>query len=452
MSSPNPPDPAAQTAGPRRQLTLFDSTCIIVGIIIGAGIYKTAPDVAKAVSCWWGVLLIWLAGGFLSLCGALGYAELASAYPREGGDYIYLSRAYGRWAGFLFGWMQLVVVRPGDIAVMAFVFATYARTIYDPLAGQETSYTQQIYACVAVAVLTAINIWGVSQGKWTQNLLTVVKALGLVAIVVIALIAPRGAGSIQTVEPFPLSVAMILVLFTFGGWNEMAYVAAEVKNPRRNIVRALVLGTVAVTLLYLLLNGAFLYALGYTGLATSEAVAVDAVATVFPKIGGRLISVLVCISALGAVNGLVFTGARISYAVGADHRAFRLLGRWDRKTDTPALALFVQGILTIGLIAVLGSFIEAIIYTAAAVYFFYLATSLAVIVLRYKDRDVERPYRVTGYPVPTLVFCAVCVFLFHGAVVYKPLIAAVALGIILLGLPVYLVSRLYDRARPDRPA
>jgi len=433
MSPPNPPDRPA----PKRQLTLFDSTCIIVGIIIGAGIYRTAPDVAKGACCWWGVLAIWLAGGLLSLCGAFAYAELATAYPHAGGDYVYLTRAYGRWAGFLFGWIQLAVVRPGDVAVMAFAFATYFRTIYDPLAGSAWPHSEQLYAGAAVAFFTAVNVAGVSEGKWTQNLLTVVKALGLMAIVVVALIGPRPAASAEAVGPFPLSVALILVLFTYGGWNEMAYVAAEVKHPKRNIVRSLILGTVAVTLIYLMLNAAFLYTLGYAGLATSGAVATDAVSTVFPTIGGRLVSLLVCISALGAVNGLIFTGARISYAVGADHRAFHVLGKWNEQTGTPVRALLLQGVLAIVLIAVLGSFVNTILYTAAAVYLFYLATSFAVIVLRRKEPHTERPYLMTGYPVTTLVFCAVCVLLIYGAVTYKPLISAVALAIVCLGLPIY---------------
>jgi APA family basic amino acid/polyamine antiporter len=263
-------EPSAR-AVPKRELTLFDSTSLIVGIIIGAGIYQTAPDVARGAASGWGVLGLWAAGGLLSLCGALGYAELAAAYPREGGDYVYLTKAYGRWAGFLFGWIQLAVVRPGDIAVMAFAFATYARAIVDPLARSPFPHPQQVYAGAAVMALTAVNILGVREGKWTQNLLTVVKVLGLLAIVA---------------------------------------VAAEVRDPKRNIVRALVSGTAAVTVIYLLVNGAFLYALGFAGLAGSEAVAADTVRTAFPEIGGRLISVLICVSALGAVNGLVLTGAR----------------------------------------------------------------------------------------------------------------------------------------------
>ncbi|MAG93460.1 MAG: amino acid permease [Planctomycetaceae bacterium] len=439
---------------PKRELSLFDSTSIVVGIIIGAGIYQTAPDVAKAMPYWWGVPCIWIVGGLLSLCGALCYAELATAYPREGGDYVYFNRAYGPWAGFLFGWVQLTIVRPGDIAVMAFAFATYARTLWDPFAGTswaESSLTSTLYAAAAVVVLTGVNILGVREGKWTQNILTSVKALGLLSIVGVALAAPEASSAVEATSVLgtrPLSLALILVLFTFGGWNEMAYVAAEVKDPRRNIVRALVLGTTAVTGLYLLVNGAFLWTLGHEGMAASEAVATDTVSAVFPVSGARLIAVLVCVSALGAVNGLVLTGSRISYAVGADHRAFRLLGRWHLKTGTPVWALLVQGAIAVTLIVRLGSFMNAVLYTAAAVYSFYLATCIAVVVLRIREPDVERPYRVTAYPLPVLIFGASCVFLIYSAVNYMwsfmkygPLVAAALCGIMLVGVLVYLLGR-----------
>jgi amino acid transporter len=427
---------------PERKLSLFDSTCLIVGIILGAGIYQTAPDVARGAACWWGVGAVWIAGGLLSLCGAIGYAELATAYPREGGDYVYLSRAFGPWAGFLFGWVQLAIVRPGDIAIMAFAFATYGSAIFDPLADPGLPYTRQLYAIGAVVVLTMVNILGVRKGTWTQNVLTTAKVLGLLAIVGVAIVAPKSPAAITTpFDPLPASVAMILVLFTFGGWNEMAYVAAEVKNPERNIVRALVLGTTAVTLLYLLANGAFLHTLGYTGMATSEAVAASAISVVFPETGGAIISALVCISALGAVNGLIFTGARISYAVGAEHRAFKPLGKWHPRTGTPIWALVLQAAVTVTLIAVLGSFLDTILYTAAAVYSFYLATSLAVIVLRFKEPQVKRPYRVTGYPFTTVIFCATCAFLIYSAVTYRPWIAAASGFLLALGLPVYWLTR-----------
>ncbi len=374
-------------AQPKPELTLFDSTCLIVGIIIGAGIYQMAPDIAKGAGGPWGVIGIWTLGGVLSLCGALSYAELATAYPREGGDYVYLSRAYGPAAGFLFGWVQLAIVRPGDIVVMAFAFATYARAIYDPLANTGFPHGQELYAVLAVVVLTTINVLGVRQGKWTQNLLTTAKALGLLLIV--------GA----------------------------AY-------PQRNIVRALFLGMAAVTVLYLLVNAAFLYVLGYGGLTASKAVGVDAVSGVLPHLAGPLIAGLICVSALGAVNGLVFTGARISYAVGADHRLFRWLGQWHPRWSTPAAALVLQGVIAVGLIVVLGSFVNAVLYTAATVYSFYFATTLAVIVLRRKEPQVERPYRVLGYPWTPLVFAAVCVFLIRSAVLYKPWIAVVSFQLV----------------------
>lgn len=435
---------------PRKELTLLDSVCLIVGIIVGVGIYQMAPDIARGTSGAGSLLGLWLLGGVLSLCGALGYAELAAAYPQQGGDYAYLTRAFGRWAGFLFGWIQLAIVRPGDIAVMAFAFATYARAIHDPLRDTPFPYSQQVYACVAVIILTAINAIGVRQGKWTQNLLTAAKVAGLTAIVVVAVFASPGDGTPPAVEPRPASLALILVLFTFGGWNEIAYVAAEVVNPARNIIRALVLGTASVTLLYLLVNGAFLWALGHAGLAGSQAVAADTISAVLPAKAPAVISALVCVSALGAANGLIFTGARISYAVGTDHPLFRPLGQWNRKTGTPARALLMQAAIAIVLIVLLGSFFDAILYTAAPVYLFYLATSLAVIVLRRKDPRTERPYRTWGYPFTTVVFCLTCAFLAHSAVEFKPWVALAALGIMLGGVPLYFVSNRLLRT-PEAP-
>ena len=398
-----------------------------------------------------GVLAIWLVGGLLSLFGALGYAELATAYPQEGGDYVYLSRAYGKWAGFLFGWIQLAIVRPGDIAIMAFAFATYFRAIGDPLANLGVPHSHRIYAAIATAILTVINILGVKAGKWTQNILTAIKALGLLAIVAVAVTAPQRAPVTESFGPLPVSLAMIFVLFTYGGWNEMAYVAAEVKNYRRNIVRALVLGSTAVTVLYLLVNGAFLYTLGYAGLATSKAVATDCVSTAFPKIGGALISALVCISALGAVNGLIFTGARISYALGAEHRAFGILGKWSERRGTPVWALLAQGAIAVGLIMFFGSFVDTILYTAAPVYLFYLATTLSVIVLRFREPVTERPYRVTGYPVTTLIFCAVCAFLIYKAISYafwnKQVSLILLLAILSVGVLLYWLTDIRGAAQ-----
>jgi amino acid transporter len=431
---------------PTRSLTLFDATSLIVGIIVGAGIYQMAPDVAKGVESAWGLLGIWVLGGLLSLCGALCYAELATAYPEQGGDYVYLNRAYGDWAGFLFGWVQLVVVRPGDIAVMAFAFATYADALARQLAGGDPPVGTTVWAVAAVVVLTAINVIGVRQGAWAQNLLTVAKTVGLLLVVAVAFAGGTAATAGGPAEHIPFGLALIFVLFTYGGWNEMAYVAAEVRDPDRNIGRALVLGTLAVTALYLLANGAFLAALGHGGMAASSAVATDTVAAVFPGAAALLVGALICVSALGAVNGLVFTGARISYALGRDHRLFARLGRWHPRLRTPVAALTVQGAIAIGLIGSLGSFVGAVLYTAAAVYGFYLASSLAVIVLRRKDPDRPRAFRVPGYPVTPLVFAATCAALIWSAIDYRPALSLATGVLLLLGLPVWWWGR---RTRHD---
>lgn len=411
-----------------------------------------APDIAKGAGSAWGVLVIWVVGGLLSFCGALSYAELASAYPEHtGGDYVYLTRAYGRPAGFLFGWAQLVIVRPGDIAVMAFAFATYGRRMFDPLAAHP-QLSHRLFAAIAVIVLTGINMLGIRQGKGAQNLLTTVKALGLLAIVAVAIAAPANTAQAQPVEPLPASLALIFVLFAYGGWNEMAYVAAEVKNPRKNILRALVAGTGAVMLLYLMVNGAFLVTLGYPGLAASETPASDTLAAVFPVAGPRLISALVSISALGAVNGLIFTGARISYALGSEYRMFRLLGDWNPQRGTPLPALAVQGLIALILILVFGGYIDAVLYTAAAVYAFYLATSLSVIVLRFKEPHLDRPYKVTAYPLTPLIFSLVCAFLIYSSITYaltmKPVSLIVLLAALLAGLLIYGFAEKHPH--PDR--
>lgn len=398
---------------PREALSLFDCICIIVGIIVGAGIYETSPTVAACMDGWGGTIAVWLLGGLLALCGALCYAELASTYPSQGGDVVYLSRAYGPWAGFLFGWCQMVVIRPADIALMSYVFARYAATLY-------ASVPVPVYAAGGVLTLTAINILGVRESKLTQNALTLLKVGGIFFIVVVGFMAPS-ADQVAPAGTFGgngLMLAMILVLYTYGGWNEVAYVAAEIHRPRKNIVRALVVGTTAVALLYALINGAFLHALGYEGMAASNAVATDAVATVLPVTAGRIIAVIVCISALGAVNGLVFTGARISYALGERHKLFRSLGHWHATFGTPVRALTLQGVLSLGIVLLAGSFIDTILYSAPAVWLFFLATAVSLFVLRRKDAERERPFRVAGYPVVPIVFCATCGFMLYGSAAY----------------------------------
>lgn len=430
------------TIAPNKELSLFDSTCIIVGIIIGVGIYETAPTVAAGMAGPSGTIAIWLLGGLIALTGALCYAELATAYPQHGGDYIYLARAYGKPAGFLFGWSQLAIIRPGDIALFAFVFARYANKLYP-------SPHTLIYAAVAIIILTTINVLGVKQGKWTQNALTIVKILGLLVIITAGFLAPNIP---QTTVAQPMTMpgfqlALILVLFTFGGWHEMAYVAAEVKQPKKNILRSMLIGTIAVTALYVLVNCAFLSAIGYSKMTNSSAIAVESISAVFPKTAAKAVNIFICISALGVINGLIFTGSRISYAMGADHTLFKKLGKWNYKLGTPAWALILQGCLSLAIVLAAGSFIDTIIYTAPVFWMLFLATAISVFVLRHKEPGTNRPYKVTAYPAPTIIFSASCAFMFYSCVSYawknKPLGLLIVYAVFLTGVLLYWFTDMY---------
>jgi amino acid transporter len=400
---------------PGQSLSLLDCICIIVGIILGVGIFETSSTVAACMGGAGGTLLIWLAGGMLALCGALCYAELASAYPMHGGDVVFLSRAYGSWAGFLFGWSQMTVIRPTDIALMAYIFGRYASTLHAPFADSIS-----IYAAGSVVILTTLNIIGVRQGRWTQNILTALKIIAVLAIVVIGLLSPgvENLAAGRTPSFSGLQLGLILVLYTYGGWHELAYVAAEIREPRKNIVRALLLGTAAITVLYLLINAAFLRALGYGAMAASEHVAMDAMSRVLPSGAGRLMAVIICVSALGALNGMIFTGSRITYAVGKEYSMFRRLSEWHPRLGTPVTALLLQGVLSLGIVLLAGSFIDTILYSAPAVWLFFLGTGISLFVLRKKDALRERPFRVIGYPLVPAIFCLACIFMFCGSVGY----------------------------------
>jgi basic amino acid/polyamine antiporter, APA family len=521
---------------PQRHLTLFDAVCIIVGVIIGAGIFEIAPRVASATNSTLGVVGFWVLGGFLSLCGALCYAELATAYPRAGGDYEYLTRAYGPRAGFLFGWFLVTLIRPGDIALLALVFARYALAIapdlFDPAYNW---FWYRAIAIVGVLGLTYVNVLGVRQGKRVQNSLTTIKVLSVLAVVLLAFIGTRqvtrpapvpdssappevsssigddvseesnGRGSTPAaVVPTPLEnhtastvegtgeeggaeqsreeegeqeelaegerdgsgaepatvavgatfgLALILVLFSYGGWNEMAFLAAEMEHPERNILRGLVIGACGVMAIYVLMNLSFVYALGLDGLSASEAVAVDAVAGALPTVGQSLISAAICISALGAVSGLIFAGSRIAYALGQDYPLFSFLGKWHPGSETPMRSLIFQATITSAMILVLGDFLDTLIYTSAAVYCFFLATCVSVIVLRWKDPHVPRPYRVVGYPFTVIIFGGACLFLLYSAITYKPQHGVALLGMLLLGCLVYMTQGVPKRLLPtENPA
>jgi amino acid transporter len=406
---------------PKRQLTLLDSTCIIVGIIIGSGIFQTSPMIASCTASPLWLIGLWTLGGALSLIGALCYAELATAYPHNGGDYVYLTRAFGRPTGFLFAWAQLWIVRPGSVGLLAYVFARYANQLYSLGDGTRPL---MIYATAAVLILTGINLLGVRGGKWTQNVLTAIKVLGLAAIVVVGLLFSSPPPPPPPAAPGApdYRLAMILILFTYGGWNEMAYVSAEVRDPRRNILRSLVLGTLAVTLIYVVMNLAFIHALGYRGTADSQAVAADVLRLGLGDWGGRIISLLICISALGAINGMIFTGARITYAMGSEHRFYSWLGRWNPRLDAPLWSLVLQALITVALVVGFGrksgGFQSLVNFTTPVFWIFFLLVGISLFVLRFREPATPRPYCVPGYPLVPGLFCLSSLFMLYASITW----------------------------------
>jgi amino acid transporter len=322
---------------------------------------------------------------------------------------------------------------------------------------------------VAIAGLTALNLFGVAFGRRIQNALTVAKVLGLLGILVAGVLAPGGPPApAEPVGEAAFGFAMILVLYAYGGWNDAAFVAADVRDPRRNIVRVLLLGTGAIVVIYLLVNAAYLAGLGFDGLRQSSAPAADVLAAALGPWGGRVMSALVMISALGAINGMIFTGSRVYASVGEDHRAFAALGRWHPRFGAPVLAFLAQGGVALGLVLAVGTeagrslvdtavgaiglgalpwdrfgggFDTLVAATAPVFWVFFLATAVALFVLRRRDAAVERPFRVPLYPWTPLVFCASCLFMLHASVTYAREIALLGVVPLLAGLPVYAWSR-----------
>src|SRR5579875_49554 len=438
-------DDAGSTHAP---LGLWDVVSIMIGIVVGTVIYETPPIVLQNVAGPWEALTAWALGGVMSLVGAFCYAELAATYPRSGGDYVYLTRAFGPWLGFLFAWFQLSVVRGGNIAMMSFVFADYAAAIWTVPFEWKWAW-----AGAAVLCLTVLNLLGVVFGKRTQNVLTLAKVIGLSGVLVVGFASEshllgsseaslsRSRGS----EELPsLATAMVLVLLTYGGWNDAAFVAAEVRGGPRGIVRALLIGTVAITLLYLLLNVAFLWGLGFDQARQSHAIAADLLEQRLGPWGARAIALLVMISALGAINGMLFSGARVYASLGVDHPVFAWLGRTHQRTRTPWSALVVQSAISLGLIGVVGTpegragvngmlmyaglepvewkghggFEVLSVVATPLFWLFFLFSGLSVFVLRQRDPHLPRPFTVPLYPELPLLFCSICAYMIYAGTTY----------------------------------
>ena len=468
------------------QLGLWDAVSIIVGIVIGTSIFTTPPTIFSNVAGPWEGLGVWLFCGILSLIGALCYAELATTYPRSGGDYVYLTRAFDRPIGFLFGWGQLTVILAGSTGAMAFIFGEYCARfvkttgLMDIPDSEQAEFTAKA-AIAAVAGLSVLNFFGVVLGKWVQNLLVLAKLIGLGLIVAAGLIWAKADAfdtTGHTQGPAGYGLAIILVLYAYGGWNDAAFVAADMRN-RRDIPKALILGTLAITVIYLLVNAAYILGLGFLDASkwhpTIAADVLKPMGDISEEFIGvsveKIISVLVMTSALGAMNGLIFTGSRVYSSLGAEHRIFSILGRWNKTLNAPIWSLLTQALIAVGMIYLVGTemgrqamddalahlHIPAIPWgqyfggfntlfagTAPVFWIFFLLTGLSVFVLRAKDPDIHRPFMLRSpfYPVLPLLFCGMCVYGLISALDYAKWVSLLGFVPMVVGVILYILSAL----------
>jgi APA family basic amino acid/polyamine antiporter len=460
-----------EAGSPKRTLSVTDAIAVVVGIVIGAGIFATPRFVAMNAPSGTAYILLWVAGGVVSVIGALCYAELATTYPDAGGEYNFLRRGLGSGTGFLFAWARLTVIQTGSIAIHAFIIGDYAADLLKArgwLGGGpgQVALVSSAVAVLTVVVLTGLNLAGVRQGKATQKLLSgcVVAAVLLVcaggflaAPAEVAPAAPAAAGG-GGGGGWWIGAAMVFVLLTYGGWNEAAYLSAEVRGGRRGIVKVLLGGIALVTVVYLLINLAYLRGLGLGGIAGSEAVAADMLRR--GRLGdaaATVVTLIIVVAALGNMNATIMTGARTSYALGRDFPMFAPLGRWRSGREAPATALVVQGMMTLALVAFgawqRDGFRAMVDYTTPVFWLFFLLTGVSLIVLRLRDPSADRPFRTPLFPLLPLLFCGVCAYMLYSGIAYALANAGggtlISLAVLALGIPLAIAAR--PRPLAERP-
>lgn len=441
--------PSGPEGRPRQTLSLVDAVAMIVGLIVGAGIFGTPSIVAGAAGGTEAMIASWIAGGLFAIIGALSYAELSTAFPSAGGEYHFIQRAYGRSLAFLYGWARMTVIVAGSIAIFAFLFGDYMSRVFNL-----GTHSSAIWAALVVAALTAVNYLGIREGKATQNIFTVVEVCGLVLIIVAGLVLapePAVSGTVPQGGGQPwymgagIGTAMLFVLFTYGGWNDAAYISAEVRDPTRNMVRALLLAIAIVTVLYVLVNLAYLKGLGYHAMSRSDAVAADLLKAVWGGTGEVVISFAIAVAALTSVNGSMIVGARSNYALGRDWPLLGFLGKWHDASGSPRTAMLVQGGIALALVA-LGAVQNAgfkglVEYSLPVFWGFFLLIGIAVFILRYKEPGAPRPFKVPGYPVVPAIFVLTCAYLLYRSLDHHRTHAFVGLGVLAVGAVIMLIAR-----------
>jgi APA family basic amino acid/polyamine antiporter len=477
-----------------KALTLTDATMLVAGSMIGSGIFITSASMARSLGSPFWLLAAWLVTGVITLLGALAYGELAAMFPRAGGQYVFLRESMGPLMGFLYGWTLFVVIQTGTIAAVAVAFGRFLGVLWPAIGPERFSWfpradvcaswlgcsdpanaiqlgltPQRLIALVSIAVLTWINLRGVREGKIVQTSLSVLKTGALALLIIVGLTIGRNAtalaanfspgrfmGAVDVTGTFVVVFGAALVgsLFSSDAWNNVTFAAAEVKNPKRNLPLALVLGTGLVTLLYVMANVSYLNVLPSQGTAdgatavargiahaTQDRVGTAALEVMFGPAGATMMAVAILISTFGCNNGLILAGARVYYAMARDGLFFRRVGALN-KHSVPAAGLVVQAIWT-ALLCLTGSYNQLLNYVIFAALVFYALTTIGLFILRAKRPEVERPYRAVGYPVLPALY-----ILLTTAVMLLILLspstrqdAFLGLVLVLLGIPIYFVWR-----------
>lgn len=418
------------TAPLARRIGLFDATMVVMGGMVGSGIFVNPAIVARSAAAPGLMIAAWLLGGLAALLGAFVYSGLSAQRPEAGGQYVYLRDAFHPSLAFLYGWALLVVVQTGGMAACAIIFARYL----EQLAGFQAP--EGLLAAAAVAALTSINCLGVSAGSRVQSGLMVMKIAAIAALVACGLFLAAPAAP----EPLPpqrdFASALIPVLFAYGGFQTACFVAGELREPRRNLPRALVLGVAAVIVLYLSTVIACLRALGPAGLAQTGAPAHDVAVRALGTRGGSLIAAGIALSTLGFLSQSILTAPRVYFAMADDGLFFRAVARVHPRTRVPVTAIVVQGALTIA-IALLGTYEELLRFVVAIDFIFFALTAASVFAFRRRGEPVAMP----GHPATTLVFIAICALTVVATFLHDPVHSLAGLGLTLLGFPVYLLWR-----------
>ncbi len=424
-------------------LSVRDGVALVGGVVIGAGIFKTPALVAASFNSQTAVIGAWALGGLISLTGALCYAELSSAFPSKGGEYNFLLKSYGAIAAFLFAWARILVIQTGSIAMLAFLVGDYASAIITL-----GPYSASVYAGVVVAALTMVNIAGLRIGSGLQRVMFGALLAGLGALAITGfLVSPVRESAIQSGSPVEpaLGRAMIFVLLTYGGWNEGAYISSEIRGGSRNVTRMLMASIGLITVLYCIVNIAFLRGLGLGAIAGSDVVAADLMSKALGGAGAAFISALVVLASISTANASIITGARTSYALGKTFSLLRFVYHWRPEKSAPVRALLLQAAIALVLIAVgavsRNGFAVMVEYTAPVFWFFFLLTGVSLFVLRFRKPDVQRPFTVPLYPVTPAVFCAACLYMVHASLVHTGRGALIGVAVLVSGLPFLFLQR-----------